>query len=851
MQSPVLDWLPTPGATVLEAALAYARHGLRVTPVHGIVDGRCTCKRDDCKPGKHPVPKAWQRRATCNVDELQDLFRASPTGCNVGLVMGEQGDGTYLVAFDIDGERGRQKLADLEARLGPMPETLAARSGRADGGEHRIFALGPGQDSKRIGNRVQLGLDVRAKGGQIVVCPSLHTSGSRYTWSNDCSFATLPDEWFEAIASPLPEPRKPVRTARIIPFGSRYLDKVIDEAVKDIAAAGDGERNHRLWTKTCTVLEYCAGHNVATAVPLDRLADAGRACGLPPREVDETIRKASAHVAKTGATRHAPPPSARTPRASTAPPASSTAPDAEVIDIDSVDESWRDELAVSSTSGMVKPTFRNVCLILRHDPMFVGRLTYNRMRVTPCVDGRPMRDADVARFREDIEREWRFSPSTESVVQGILLVSDEQSFHPVQDYLNGLVWDGERRIERVAREVLGHAAPTLLTQRMLRSWFVAAVARALRPGCKVDTTIVLRGDQGFKKSTFFATLGGEWFTDTYVDVRNKDGLLQVHAAWIYEWGEIERVTTRTSSSDVKAFLSSARDDVRPPYGRGIVNQPRSSVIVGTTNKAFLDDETGSRRFWPIWVHCVVNVDVLKAWRDQIWAEAVAALRADEAWWLSEDEERTRSADADDHMVENPWLEKIAMWLREPARRRMGVTTAEVIVGALNIEIGRVKGEETRVGKALRRLKWWPRQETRGEARVRVYYPPTHQDAAQPAQVRSDEVVHTSDSEKQHSAQPAQPAQVSPAHSRSSDAARKGGVFASASAHANTRGEVKSGCAGDAGCDLREIIEADCTTSERGCAEVVQSGADQDAVGTDSGLSEWLETQGIGPDESDD
>lgn len=377
--------------------------------------------------------------------------------------------------------------------------------------------------------------------------------------------------------------------------------------------------------------------------------------------------------------------------------------------------------------GGIKSTFGNVCLILRHEEGFRARLSYNRMRIAPFIrDGatdRPLEDADVARIREDIERRWGFSPANEAVIQAILLIASERSFHPLQDYLGGLTWDGEARISRVTAEVLGGSSADDLTQRMVRCWFISAVARALSPGCKVDTTLVLVGEQGYRKSTFFATLGGEWFSDTYVDIRNKDGILQIHSAWLHEWAEIERVTIKTSSSDVKAFLTSARDSVRPPFGRGVLIQPRSSVIVGTTNKTFIDDETGSRRFWPVAVSKLVDVALLASWRDQLWAEAVAAYRAGEGWWLTKEEDASREDAADEHMVENPWLERVENYLRDSTRQTSGVSVADILTGALAIDLGRVAhGDLVRVGKVLRRLRWWSRQETRGEARVRIHYP---------------------------------------------------------------------------------------------------------------------------------
>jgi hypothetical protein len=742
--------LPTDDTPLTEAAVLYAELGLRVLPVWGVRQGGgCACGKPACTtPGKHPIERAWQKKASSDPNAVRDARRAHPEA-NVGLAMG---GAERIVAVDIDGATGRASWEAIEAEHGPAPVTLTSVSGRADGGEHRLFRVPLHLDIKQLGNRSSFrhaGIDTRIDNGQIVVAPSRHASGARYRWVVEAPIATMPDWLFAALASPQEATRRappaappsapsaPAPTAASPAAGvANYLSTALRNACDRIRTQASGGRNALLFAKATTQFEYCIGENVPHLVAWNSLYEAGVACGLPAQEVGSVLakawRQAQANPRRVPPAQQSAPTTYHQPNDASwaAPDGTTTAPDGTTTPA-AEDYGWQQTMRMTG-EGKVKNSFGNVCKILRHHPQWKGRLTYNMMRVVPCLDGKPLKDSDISRIREAIEGTYEIAPERSTVMQAVSLIAEEHSFHPVQDYLRGLAWDGTSRIGRVSAEVLGtHVTDldrcderNLLNNRMLECFFVSAVARALDPGCKVDSAVVLHGGTGFRKSTFFRILGGEWFGDSYADIRNKDGVLQVHAAWIYEWAEIDRITTRTNSSDVKAFITVARDDVRPPYGAGVVNMPRSGVIVGTTNRPFLDDETGNRRFHPLSINKKIDEKRLTEWRDQLWAEAVHLYRNGTTWWLTENEERLHEELSDEHTVENPWVDKIAMYLNRPDLMASGVTIAEVLTKCMGIDLGKVqRGDETRAGKALRSLGWAVSRERKGAgARVRLYKP---------------------------------------------------------------------------------------------------------------------------------
>lgn len=306
------------------------------------------------------------------------------------------------------------------------------------------------------------------------------------------------------------------------------------------------------------------------------------------------------------------------------------------------------------TDGAPKPTLDNVRSLLAADSAWSSVLAFNERRdrpvllaVPPFEDGykgnrtdtypRDYTDTDDRRMCAWLARKHQLQVPSQLVWEAVDVVTHEAAFDPIQDYLNGLSHDGVPRIDTWLTDFLG-VADSSYARRSGAMWLIQGCARAIVPGAKADCVLCLEGMQGKKKSTALEILAGglDYFREGIGDIRSNDTLMSMLAAWITELREMANLSNREVEAQ-KAFLDRRNDHFRSPYGRRTADHYRRGIFAATTNKvAYLIDETGARRWWP---HTVTKVDLdgLRATRDQLWAEALQRYRTGEKWWVEADD----------------------------------------------------------------------------------------------------------------------------------------------------------------------------------------------------------------------
>lgn len=342
---------------------------------------------------------------------------------------------------------------------------------------------------------------------------------------------------------------------------------------------------------------------------------------------------------------------------------------------------WMSCLAYHPLTGAVQKTIKNVRLMLMHDPQLAGRIRLNEMQnyiigTAPLPWGNRNQgteafawgDSDDAGLRDYVEQLLGFR-SREIVSDALAQHAIQHVYNPVAEYLEGVTWDGVLRIDTLYVDYFG-AEDCPYVRAVTSKALLAAVARALEPGVKFDNMTVICGAQGIGKTTFFARLGKEWFTNSVTTFEGKDASELIQGVWIVEIGELEAFG-KSDIKLVKQFLSKCDDQYRAAYARRTEKHPRRCVFFGTTNDHdYLKDPTGNRRFWAI--DAGVRVPSKQVFRDlteqevdQIWAEAYQRWKQGESLILDAKIERQAEERRGEHMQRDPLRGVVEEFLKKP------------------------------------------------------------------------------------------------------------------------------------------------------------------------------------------
>jgi len=368
------------------------------------------------------------------------------------------------------------------------------------------------------------------------------------------------------------------------------------------------------------------------------------------------------------------------------------------------DEGWMAGLLRNSRGT---PFFNtaNVMHILRHHPKWQGRFAFDEFRQVKMIlkpipgtkaserrfKPRDFRDADAVNAVTWFNRAGFATASKNIIYDAIDAVMEDNTSHPVREWLESLPAPDSRKLLDTWLFDFCGVVPTSDKHRAYvrevgRKWLISAVARIMKPGCKADYALILEGGQGAGKSTTLRILcGDEWFGDALPNMASKDASDYLRGKWVIEMAELSNIN-KSEVEVVKAFISRTEERFRPAYARAEITYPRQCVFAGSTNKTdYLRDETGNRRFWPVRVSDKCDLKGIRAARAQLWAEALAAFRDGEEWWLSEGVIETAKDEQEMRVAQDAWSTTIMDFCLGKEK----VSPTQIAREALQLEITKI------------------------------------------------------------------------------------------------------------------------------------------------------------------
>jgi putative DNA primase/helicase len=385
-------------------------------------------------------------------------------------------------------------------------------------------------------------------------------------------------------------------------------------------------------------------------------------------------------------------------------------------------------------NGAAKPVLANAILALQLAPQFQGVLGFDefsqRLRL---IKESPWErsDCDWA-DRDDTElSNWLqhqgIMVSSALAHEAAAAVGYSNSYHPVKEYLSSLQPSDETLLNSWLKTFVGVDPDGEDQERYVaavgRKWMISAVARIYEAGCKADCCLLIEGKTGVGKSTTLSTLGAPWFMDSLLVLGNHDFYQTIQGKWIIEIADLAGYN-KAEIEMVKSVMSSPVDTFRRSYGRNADDHPRQCVFACTTETDNWSKEASARRFWPVTAGEVDTLGLKQA-KHQLWAEAVAAYRAGEHWYLDQpDLVRSSQSEQLARWERHPWLKSIEEYVAQLAE----TCSEDILRSAIQKPLERqTRADQMAVGGCLRFLGWSKRKawdgSVKGGRSVQRWYPP--------------------------------------------------------------------------------------------------------------------------------
>ena len=379
----------------------------------------------------------------------------------------------------------------------------------------------------------------------------------------------------------------------------------------------------------------------------------------------------------------------------------------------------RPRFTYKGRSKIIENTISNVTAMLRWEgggyrlryDTFKDMIIYRR---TDEETWHVLDDDTYTAIRIDFSKKGMETPAHETMQRAVSFIARENAVDSAHEWLRAQKWDGVERLKHFHTRVLG-LEDTPYHLAVCEYLWTGLAGRILDPGCKADMVPILTGKQGLRKSSLVEAIAPSPAEFTVVTLADRDDNLarQLRGRVIVEWDELRGLNTRDAES-IKGWVSRTKDDWIPKFKEFATTMARRFLLVGTANPArFLNDPTGLRRWLPLKIVRVIDVDYVLENRSQLWAEAC------EMW--QREFERTRYTTAtgvlwanaealargaqQDASIRDPWVDAVDSWFVQTDG--IGPWSAlEILNQACNVPIAQINfGTQERLRRVMAFMHW--------------------------------------------------------------------------------------------------------------------------------------------------